>query len=313
MLDIEKGVLIRGKYDGPMDVIRLPEGIERIGRNALSGLSCKKLEMPSTLKTIGAYAFDSATIGAIDFGDCKLETIETSGFSGCEAVAALPDTVRKIGTTGCSALKMAKGGKLALPRSLRYLGARSICLHDVKEIEVDWGTVTDESNLASALYSCAHTEITIVIRVMREGKELYNFVLYRGTQEGTTYDQEFKYYFVGADGLDFNLYDQCFMDVSRVYGRMEVAVNRLLVPYMLSEELEAMYRKYVLNHYEYLMDGKEEDIYWISKYGEAHMIGMKNLKALLEFARKRKNVELVAYLMDLINREGGAKAKSLKM
>jgi hypothetical protein len=314
MIKIENGIVISYDRSQYYDEVILPEGVTEIGDNALAGIACSRLVMPSTLKIVRAYGCNQAQISTIDFGECKLETIEMCGFEDCTARATLPDTLKKIAARGANLLLTSKDGKLVLPKAIRFMGTEAINLQGVSDIEVDEGSVTDECALADSLYSCVHECFsTILIHVMRDGKELYNFVLYRGESINSVYEWNFRYFFVDANGLDFDIYDDCFMDIDRVMGKIEVAVNRLLVPYALPEETKERYKKYAHSHYDMFVAGNEEDLDVIRRYGEADLISAKNLVRLLENAREKNLTEMTAYLLDLINRRKEIKAKSLKM
>jgi hypothetical protein len=312
MLNIKNGVLI--SCDGAIpNEFRLPEGITVIGKSALPRIECSRLVMPSTLKKIDAFACFMAAIGTIDFGECKLEAIEICGLGGCEAKAELPDTVRKIGALSLNRLKMAKGRRLALPKALRYIGNAALNLSEVDEIMADEGSVTDESNLANALHSCTVRDSAMVVHVMREDKELYNFVFFRGLNEGSNYEWCFKNLYIGANGLDICRYDTNFLDLKRVCGRIKAAAGRVLVPYKLPEDKEKMYREYAKSHYSDLMAGKMDDSETIMAYAEADLISLNNLKTILQNAREKGDAVLVAFLIDLMHRRHGPQAKSLKL
>jgi hypothetical protein len=61
------------------------------------------------------------------------------------------------------------------------------------------------------------------------------------------------------------------------------------------------------------MRGNEGNIDIIRMYGEVGLLSPYRLNNLLDMATARKDTELSAYLIDLIKRKYGSKAKSLKL
>ncbi|MDR1642698.1 MAG: leucine-rich repeat domain-containing protein [Clostridiales bacterium] len=291
------------------DVMALPNGITSVGAKAMQKFRCEKLVMPSTLRHIEKEAFKDASISEIDFGDCQLETIESEAFWPCEAKAALPDSVRKIGALGAYSLAVSEGSTMRLPKSLRYIANTGVCLANMDDVEVDESSVTAETNLAISIISSLRPESWVTVHVLREGKEEYSFVLCN--DRAVSYRWSCMQNFIGSKGVDFKVYDEGLDKIAKVCCKVKAYALRLAWPIELPRDKELMYRTYVLKHYNELMQGKAEDLEAIKIYGEADLISRYHLEELLENARRKQNIALVAYLMDLLKRKHGSCVKIL--
>lgn len=108
--NIEDGVLL--KYDGADSVVIIPEGTEKIGKNAFYGNKViTEVTMPNTIISIGENAFaECIKLKTVKFSE-KLERIEYQAFKKCKELtkAALPETLSYIGYeafAACPKLKM---------------------------------------------------------------------------------------------------------------------------------------------------------------------------------------------------------------
>jgi hypothetical protein len=318
MLDVKKCVrftvskggylktYMKGSRLGRLKNIALPEGIARIGENAMCYFSCRELVMPSTLKVIDKCAFSDASIGDIDFNGCKLEIIDNRAFKGCVARAELPDTVEYIGDE-CD-LELVKERRLKLPKSLKCISSTAIVLDGVDEVIIQESLVTKNSNLLNWLYYSSAFKDWIVLRVYRDGKELYRLV----HDECRPVDHS-DYNYASPEGMNYERYDNYFKCCSSMLIKVNMAAYRLIWPIDLPEDMAANYRAYVRSNFLTLISGKEEDIEHIKLLNEAGLITAFRLKQLLENATQKKNIEVTAFLIETINKTKGSKAKSLKL
>jgi hypothetical protein len=284
-----------------IDVV-VPEGVVRICAGVMRNFSCRKLIMPSTLKVIEEEAFQSARIDEIDFGSCKLERIEDRAFYGCATRAELPDTVEYIGSD-CG-LSLMKEAKMKFPKSLKYIGSRSLYLMYVREVELQESMVALDSNLLGWLEYGVGLRSWVAIRVFRDDKELYRFVF-----DDPWYDCTY----IGSHGIIYDSYDRLYQYASSANSKAHMAAYRVFWPVDLPSKMEKKYRTYVRNHFWELFKGKEEDIETIRIFIEAGLIKVFHLNQLLENAAKKGNAELAAYLLEEIGKESGAKPKSLEL
>jgi hypothetical protein len=302
-----KGTVLRGllRQYPRQEMIVIPEGVEVIGRKALLQANCKKLVMPSTLKEIREKAFYKADIDEIDFGDCKLQRIGSEAFYGCEAKTELPDTVEEIYQYGICSLNIIKGNTLRLPSSLRFFSITYYGLHDVKVLEIGEKTFAQKMLIEDIFRRTLGSKSWITVKVIRLGVPFCEFIIF----------EEFNYeVFDSTDIFDYKKYDENILsDIKSISCKVNAAALRLLYPINLSSAYERYYRKYVSRNFPVLIQGKEEDIETIRKYDEAGLITIYRLKQLLKMATDKQNIEVSAFLLDLIGKKESALVKSLKL
>jgi hypothetical protein len=270
--------------------------------------------MPSTLKHIDKSAFSGANVKEIRFGSCKLETIERMAFTGCGARTVIPDTVRKIGAFSLGNLEIGSNKTIRLPSALRFLGYSALNIGAIDHLVVDERLVTDETNLEISILSSLQNDQLIMIHVFRGEEEIYSFIMCRGRDIDKNRERRFwARPIIGSHGLDFWEYDYSFDKLESIMFKVVMAANRVVWPIELRDSDKERYTSYAKDHYQELMGGKEENIEAIRAYGELDLISLYHLKALFRLAQEKKNVELTAYLLDLINRKFGSKGKSLKL
>jgi hypothetical protein len=102
-------------------------------------------------------------------------------------------------------------------------------------------------------------------------------------------------------------------EITSMPCKVNAAAMRLLRPVDLSSEHERHYRYYVKRNFLGLIRGKEEDIETIRKYDEAGFITIYRLKQLLKMATDKNDIEVAAFLLDLIGKREGTRIKSLKL
>jgi hypothetical protein len=145
----------------------------------------------------------------------------------------------------------------------------------------------------------------ITVRVMRLGVPICELLIF----------QELNYeVFDSTDIFDYKKYDESIVsNISSMSCKLNAAALRLLYPIDLSSEYERYYRKCVRRNFLVLIQGKEEDIETIRKYDEAGLITIYRLKQLLKMAADKNNIEVAAFLLDLIGKKEGTRIKSLKL
>lgn len=120
--------------------IQIPEGVTSIGK--IGGYSLISAELPSTLKTIGSYAFwsgndTSSSLTSLVIPD-KVKKIEYGAFMECDKLTSiqLPDGLESIGDqafSGCRSLR-----NVVIPSSVSYIDetafsdCRSVTAYEVK-------------------------------------------------------------------------------------------------------------------------------------------------------------------------------------
>ena len=138
---IEDNALVNfGKYQAETTIV-LPEGLLRIGENALTGAYITSINIPSTVQEIGANAFASISgLTTVTFADNSvLAYIGTGAFSGCKNLTAIdiPDSVTELGAEvflNCAALVSVdlSAGLTALPANT-FSGCTALTTVNMKE------------------------------------------------------------------------------------------------------------------------------------------------------------------------------------
>jgi hypothetical protein len=314
MFEIENNAITNFERGHAYPVVRVPDGVEEIKPFALADLACTALVLPPSLKRIGHDAFSEASIYNIDFGT-GVKEIGSCAFKRCFARATLPESLESIGAFGVNELSISVENRVKLPKSLRYLGNSAIGLRNVTDIDVDESMVTERSNLANALVSALWQGLFVNVHVFREEEELYSFILARDfptDRKNDTYTWRACSLVIREDGLSYPDYDEAFRDMNNKRCKLKMAVMRLSNPVSMEKDAKAAYDKYVHDNYRDLVP-YDDDINSLRRYGEIGLFTQYRLKSFLESARQNQNLEAIAYLTDLLNRQYGTKGKSLKL
>jgi hypothetical protein len=296
-------------YGEAGDTVILPEGVEIIGHKALKKFKCVRLVMPKSLKKIMNRAFACAKIEEIDFSRCQLESIEFQAFIGCEAKAALPDSVKHLGNEAVRALKLVKEGKLKLPGSLRSIGRKAIDLSAANVLEVDEVLVSQDSNLEDLIsMTVDKLKRWLILNVLREGK-----LVCRVPFEINKGEAPKKNCYIRGQWFYGPNYDEWFEYEEDRRLRATVAAFRVMFPEGLTPERVNAYKKYAITNFPAMMADIEEDTEAITLYDNAGIITVYRLKQLLEKALRKNNTEVAAVVLDLLNRKSCSVVKSLDL
>ena len=103
--------------------LTIPKGVERLGKDSLSGCGVTSVELPASLLEIGASAFSSCeNLEQVKFNS-RLEVIEANAFKGCEKLRLdepLPENLIAIGDGSFSGIARCEG--FVLPEDLEQIG-----------------------------------------------------------------------------------------------------------------------------------------------------------------------------------------------
>ncbi|MDR1643230.1 MAG: leucine-rich repeat domain-containing protein [Clostridiales bacterium] len=307
LVGLERFVL---NSENMQETVILPYGIESIGPKAMRSLKCERLVMPATLTTIMGRAFFQSSIDAVDFSQCKLKSIEWEAFAECRtrAEATLPDTVEFLGDKAVISLKLTNGNRLTLPKSLGHIGVLSVDLNGIRFLVVEENMMTRESGLKDLILYARNYENLMNLLVKRDGKLIYRlqFSFWKGEYHYT--DQFFH-----ENPKDYYDYDDWFNSTLDKRLKATIAAFRIMFPEGLTEGDIKAYREYVDVNFADLMHGVEDDLEIIKLYDEDDIISPDHLMQLFEIASQKNDVELVATILDMINRKGVTTAKSLHL
>ena len=151
---IEDDALYKFGKSGGTTTLILPEGLLRIGKNALNGSFLKTITIPASVQEIGASAFASMTVlTTVTFAEnSMLVSIGDAAFKSCTKLTAIdiPDGVDEMGTEvfyGCSVLASAD-----LPAALKVLPAKTF--YNCKKLATVNLKEGLETIATQAFYSC---------------------------------------------------------------------------------------------------------------------------------------------------------------
>jgi hypothetical protein len=314
MFIIDNGLLKDCEYNYPMKlgVVILPEGIEALGCCSMERFACRKLIMPSTLKSIREHALVNADIDVIDFGDCKLDDIRAFAFSGCYAkTKRIPDSVRIIESFGIRDLNIGNGKILKLPSSLREIHGLAIHFDEYSIVEVDEGSVTENSGLYKEILWSLYSDKAkpwLQVKVFREKRLVQEFVI---SSEFERIGKRAR--LIRGNKVDYQLYDEWFGKVRNKQCKLRMAFLRLKWPVDLSDDMKKKYDSYVSLDKLLQFDNGGEDISAPYRKELENKLLCCHLEEGLENAMRKKDGERIAYLLELINRRYGVIEKSLEL
>ncbi|MDR1642697.1 MAG: leucine-rich repeat domain-containing protein [Clostridiales bacterium] len=314
MLEIENNVITGYDNSHVYGVLKVPEGVVGIKPFALAEIACKEIVLPKSLRKIEHDAFYAANIGRIEFGS-QVAEIGSCAFMNCRAKAILPEGIEKIGAFGVRELQLSSKHRLKLPKALRYLGNEAIGLLNVNDIDIDESLVADYTNMANCIVTSLREGGFVKVHVFQGDKEQYSFILARDhptDRKFDTYTWRACSLVIRENGISYKDYDVAFGELNDRKCKMEMAIARLDNPISLEKDAKAAYSKYIHDNYRDLVP-RDDDLDALQKYGEKLLFTQYRLKAFLEAARQTKNLEVIAYLTDLLNRQYGTTGKSLKI
>ncbi len=250
---------------------------------ALKGMELRKLNLPRTLKKIGAYAFYNCN--ALEklsfFGGLK--DLGAGLFTGCHHLKELHVTLER-GESSCLQEIL-----MEVPEKL------SVTLHGNEEARLIFPEFYEEG--------VENTPARILMTKMHGSGMNYRNCFYQKV-------------------FDFQAYDQCFYraraeeDFATVFG---MAVGRLLYPWELGADKKAAYEDYICNHLEEAARkavGEREKkllIYLTETFVLPHSNGRDMLKGMIDLATSEGYTEGAAWLLDVLHRtfQTGAKVFEL--
>lgn len=124
-----------------LEKVTLPEGLTAIGVDCFHGVACQNIPLPSTLKTLSKFAFNSSKINFVEV-PASVTTLTDSVFCKCTSLkkVILPETLTKLGIgtfAGCRSLT-----EIDLPASVVEIGKDCFSSLDSKTGESNWKKIT---------------------------------------------------------------------------------------------------------------------------------------------------------------------------
>ena len=303
--------------------------------NAAEGQALRRVFLPDSVKTIGAYAFRGCSALERVSLPAGLEEISLRMFHGCAALeqVTLPAGLKNIGDYafyGCSELK-----KLYLPESVERIGKYAF-YNCRKMAEINIPLATTDLNMGmflncdalqymtfgrcrhiSDLISGLNHELHLTIDFPQENGEVetcrliipdfqYEYIEDTPARQFHQVNYGTGHIFrqcIGNSEIDFRRYDEIFYLTRREDEAETVlilAMNRLQYPYRMQAKHREVYLDYIRDHFlwaaEYYINRNEHDK--VKLFAEWGLLTAENLPKVLEIAQAKGRTAILSFLMD---------------
>ena len=308
---------------------------EEVPVERAEGQALRRVFLPDSIETIGAYAFHGCCALERVSLPKKLQEISLRMFHGCASLEqiTLPAGLKGIGDYafyGCDSLK-----KLRLPESVERIGKYAFYnCRKMEEINIPL-TATDLNmgmflNCDALQYlsfgRCRHIsdliaglnhELHLTIGFPRENGEIetckllipdfqYEYIEDTPARQFHQVNYGTGHIFrqcIGNSEIDFRRYDEIFYLTKREDEAETVlllAMNRLQYPYRLQEKHKENYLHYIRDHFlwaaEYYINRNETEK--IKLFADWGLFTQENLPMVMDIAQKRGRTAILSFLMD---------------
>ena len=320
--------------------------VEKAEESAAVGQALRRVFLPDSIETIGAYAFSGCSALERIHLPAKLTEISQRMFDGCSALEqlTLPAGLRSIGDYafyGCGKLK-----RLKLPEGVQQIGKYAFYnCRKMEEINIPLAA-TDLNmglflNCDSLTYlsfgRCRHIsdltsglnhELHLTIDFPQENGEIvtsrliipdfqYEYIEDTPARQFHQVNYGTGHIFrqcIGNYEIDFRRYDEIFYLTRREDAADTVlllAMARLEYPYRLQEKHRQVYLEYIRDHFlwaaEYFMNRNQDEK--IRLFADWGLLTAENLPALIEIAQSKGKTAVLSFLMDYQHKHFGATKK----
>lgn len=301
----------------------------------VEGQALRRVFLPDTVETIGAYAFHGCSALERVSLPAKLREISLRMFDGCGALeqVTLPEGLKAIGDYafyGCGSLK-----KLRLPESVIRIG--KYAFYNCRKMEeINIPLATTDLNMGmflncdvlkymtfgrcrhiSDLISGLNHELHLTIDFPQENGETetckliipdfqYEYIEDTPARQFHQVNYGTGHIFrqcIGNSEIDFRRYDEIFYLTRREDEAETVlllAVNRLEYPYRMQEKYKENYLSYIRDHFlwaaEYYINRNENAK--IKLFADWGMLTAENLPKVIELAQAKGRTMILSFLMD---------------
>ena len=299
------------------------------------GQALRRVFLPDSIETIGAYAFHGCSALERVSLPAKLQEISLRMFDGCGSLEqiTLPAGLRRIGDYafyGCGSLK-----KLRLPESVERIG--KYAFYNCRKMEeINIPLATTDLNMGMFLNCdalqymsfgrCRHIsdliaglnhELHLTIDFPQENGETetckllipdfqYEYIEDTPARQFHQVNYGTGHIFrqcIGNSEIDFRRYDEIFYLTRREDEAETVlilAMNRLQYPYRMQEKYRENYLNYIRDHFlwaaEYYINRNENEK--IKLFADWGLFTQENLIMVMDIAQKKGRTAILSFLMD---------------
>lgn len=299
----------------------LPDTVKTIGAYAFAGCAAlERLHLPKGLTALPAHLLDGCTALEQVVLPASVCQIGEYAFHNCRSLQALqlPKSVESIGRYAfynCRKLE-----KINIPTAARQLNTGLFLNCDALR-EIGFGQCRHISDLIAVLNHELHLTIDFPAEngEIRQAKLVipdfqYEYIEDTPARQFHQVNYGTGHIFrqcIGNSEIDFRRYDEIFYLTRREDTAVTVlllAMSRLEYPYKLEEHRREMYLDYIRSHFiwaaEYFMNQNEaEKIRLFAQWG---LLTAQTLPPLLELAQKKGQTAILSFLMDYQHKHFGA-------
>ncbi|WP_458408109.1 leucine-rich repeat domain-containing protein [Anaerotignum sp.] len=303
------------------------------------GQALRRVFLPDSVETIGAYAFHGCSALERVSLPAKLQEISLRMFDGCASLEqiTLPAGLNAIGDYafyGCGSLK-----KLHLPESVERIG--KYAFYNCRKMEeINIPLATTDLNMGmflncdalqyisfgrckhiSDLISGLNHELHLTIDFPQENGEIqtckllipdfqYEYIEDTPARQFHQVNYGTGHIFrqcIGNSEIDFRRYDEIFYLTRREDEAETVlilAMNRLQYPYRMQEKYKENYLNYIRDHFlwaaEYYINRNENEK--IKLFADWGLFNQENLPMVMDIAQKKGRTAILSFLMDYQHR-----------
>ena len=309
--------------------------VTEAGEVSVKGQALRRVFLPDSVETIGAYAFHGCSALERVSLPANLREISLRMFDGCAALEqiALPAGLKGIGDYafyGCGSLQ-----KLRLPESVKRIG--KYAFYNCRKMEeINIPLATTDLNMGmflncdalqymtfgrckhiSDLISGLNHELHLTIDFPRENGGIetckllipdfqYEYIEDTPARQFHQVNYGTGHIFrqcIGNSEIDFRRYDEIFYLTRREDEAETVlilAMNRLQYPYRMQEKYKENYLNYIRDHFlwaaEYYINRNENEK--IRLFADWGLFTQENLSQVLDLAQKKGRTAILSFLMD---------------
>ena len=299
------------------------------------GQALRRIFLPDSVETIGAYAFRGCAAMERVSLPAKLEAVSVRMFDGCVSLeqVTLPAGLKAIedyAFYGCGSL-----GKLRLPEGVVRIG--KYAFYNCRKMEeINIPLATTDLNMGMFLNCdalkylsfgrCRHIsdliaglnhELHLTIDFPQENGEVltskllipdfqYEYIEDTPARQFHQVNYGTGHIFrqcIGNSEIDFRRYDEIFYLTRREDEAETVlllAMNRLQYPYRMQEKHKETYLNYIRDHFlwaaEYYINRNENEK--IRLFAEWGLFSQENLPVVMDIAQKKGRTAILSFLMD---------------
>ena len=306
---------------------------------AAEGQAVKRIFLPDTIETIGAYAFQGCSVLERIYLPAGLTEISVRMFDGCASLEqiSLPAGIRAIedyAFYGCAQLK-----SLKLPESVERIG--KYAFYNCRKMEeINIPLAATDLNMGmflncdalqyltfgrcrhiSDLISGLNHELHLTIDFPQENGEIetckllipdfqYEYIEDTPARQFHQVNYGTGHIFrqcIGNSEIDFRRYDEIFYLTKREDEAETVlilAMNRLQYPYRMQEKHKETYLNYIRDHFlwaaEYYINLNDNEK--LKLFADWGLFNQENLSQVLDIAQKKGRTAILSFLMDYQHR-----------